>query len=62
MLYEYIKQHGGVSISIAQDIVHGISKRSIQRRLNHLVDKKLIKRVGATNNLKYVLTQHTDIL
>lgn len=54
ILYEYIKAHGGVSATIASKIVGGISKRTVQRRLNDMVDKGMIKMVGATNNLKYV--------
>jgi len=54
ILYEYIKVHGGVSATIASKIVGGISKRTVQRRLNDMVDKGMIKMVGATNNLKYV--------
>ena len=54
ILYEYIKQHGGVSVSIASRIVGGVSKRTVQRRLSDMVDKGLFEIVGATNNLKYV--------
>lgn len=60
ILYEYIKAHGGVSVAIASRIVSGISKRTVQRRLNDMVEKGMIRMVGATNNLKYVDNQESQ--
>lgn len=52
---------GGVSATIATRIVGGISKRTVQRRLNDMVKKGMITMIGATNNLRYVVKETNKI-
>ena len=51
----YISEYGSISISEAEKLIPETSRRSIQRKLKHLVDDGVIKMVGETHDTKYIL-------
>ncbi|HEY1645613.1 MAG TPA: Fic family protein, partial [Candidatus Saccharimonadales bacterium] len=53
-ILSYAKQFGSISLSEAQDILAGISKRTIQRRLMKLVDDGYLAIEGDARKTKYV--------
>jgi Fic family protein len=53
-ILSYAKQFGSISLSEAQDILAGISKRTIQRRLMKLVDDGYLTIEGEARKTKYV--------
>lgn len=53
-ILSYAKQFGSISLSEAQDILAGISKRTIQRRLMKLVDNGYLIIEGDARNTRYV--------
>lgn len=53
-ILSYAKQFGSISLSEAEDILAGISKRTIQRRLMKLVENGYLVIEGDARNTKYV--------
>lgn len=53
-ILSYVKQFGSISLSEGQDILAGVSKRTIQRRLMKLVDNGYLALEGEARNTKYV--------
>lgn len=53
-ILSYAKQFGSISLSEAEDILMGMSKRTIQRRLVKLVDNGYLVIEGDARNTKYV--------
>ena len=53
-ILSYVKQFGSISLSEAEDILVGISKRTIQRRLMQLVNDGYLAVEGVARNTKYV--------
>lgn len=53
----YVSKVGSISISEAEEILPGVSRRSIQRRLKQLVDEGYLELVGETREAKYILNQ-----
>ncbi len=53
-ILSYAKQFGSISLSEAEDILAGTSKRTIQRRLMKLVDDGYLAIEGDARNTKYV--------
>jgi Fic family protein len=58
-ILSYIKQFGAVTISEAEQILPGIPRRTVQRKLKNLVDNGLVKLDGATHEAKYTLKVST---
>jgi Fic family protein len=52
---EYIAKHGGISIQQFEGICPDVTRRTLQRELKELVDKKILMTSGATSNLIYEL-------
>jgi len=52
-ILSYAKQFGSISLAEAEDIIVGISKRTIQRRLMKLVDDGYLAIEGDARNTKY---------
>lgn len=50
---EYISKHGGITIQQFEGICPDISRRTLQRELKELIDKKILTTTGATSNLVY---------
>ena len=53
-ILSYVKQFGSISLSEAEDILVGMSKRTIQRRLMKLVDDGYVVIEGDARNTKYI--------
>lgn len=53
-ILSYAKQFGSISLSEAEDILAGISKRTIQRRLMKLVNDDYLIIEGDARNTKYI--------
>lgn len=53
-LLSYAKQFGSISLAEAEDIVPGVSRRTLQRRLKTLVDDGYLVASGKTRNTSYV--------
>jgi Fic family protein len=53
-ILSYAKQFGSISLTEAEDILVGISKRTIQRRLMKLVDDGYLVIEGDARNTKYI--------
>lgn len=54
-ILSYIQQFGSISVSEAKDVLRGVPRRTIQRKLKGLVDAGLIQLSGATHEAKYTL-------
>ena len=54
-ILSYVSKVGSISISEAEEILPGVSRRSIQRRLKQLVDEGYLELVGETRDAKYIL-------
>jgi Fic family protein len=59
-ILSYIKQFGSISVSEAEQILQGVPRRTIQRKLKNLVDNGLVKLDGATHDAKYILKGDKD--
>lgn len=53
-ILSYAKQFGSVTVAEAQDLLTGVSKRTVQRRLMKLVDKGYLVVDGGARNTKYI--------
>jgi predicted HTH transcriptional regulator len=53
-ILSYARQFGSISLSEAESILRGMSKRTIQRRLMKLVDDNYLDIEGDARNTKYV--------
>jgi len=53
LVIEYISKHGGITIQQFEGICPDVTRRTLQRELKELVDKKILKTTGATSNLIY---------
>lgn len=53
-ILSYAKQFGSISLAEAQDLLTGVSKRTVQRRLMKLVDKGYLSVDGDARNTRYV--------
>jgi len=54
-LVQFMKDHESISIKEAKTILRGVSDDSILRDLRDLMDKKLVKKFGATKSARYSL-------
>jgi Fic family protein len=54
-LLSYAKQFGAVSLAEAREILPGVSRRTLQRRLKTLVDNGYFELSGRTSRVKYVI-------
>jgi Fic family protein len=52
-LLSYARQFGSISLSEAEDVLNGVGRRTIQRRLKGLVDEGYIELVGNARDAKY---------
>lgn len=50
---EYIAKYGGISIQQFQVLCPDVTRRTLQRELKELMDKKILITTGATSNLVY---------
>jgi len=53
-LLSYVKQFGSISLAEAADILPGMNRRTLQRRLRHLVDVGYLSKVGSARDTRYV--------
>lgn len=51
----YVLTHGSLTIQALESICFGPSRRTLQRDLKHLVEKKILETRGSTNQLIYYL-------
>ena len=52
---EHITKQGSLSIQEFEKYCPGVTRRTLQRELKALIEKKIIKSSGETNNLVYQL-------
>lgn len=52
---DYMSQHGSMKIQDFENLYPDVTRRTLQRELRGLIDKGLVKTIGATNNLIYEL-------
>lgn len=52
-LLNYIEQFGAITISEAEEILWDDTRRTIQRKLSHLVELGYLRKEGSTRNAKY---------
>lgn len=55
LILDHILKHGGLTIQDLEQILTGVTRRTLQRDLRSMVDMGLLLSEGATNQLVYRL-------
>ena len=61
LVIKYISKHGSITIQQFENICPDVTRRTLQRELKELVDKKILIIKGATSNLIYemnIISKH----
>lgn len=53
-LLNYIEQFGSITVTEAEDILWGSNRRTVQRRLKHLVELGYLCKIGKSRSIKYI--------